>query len=479
MTRWIGSMILIAALALLALPAPAVAQEAIGSWRGTLEPAPGMTLRVAVHIQASETGGLIGTLDSLDQGAIGIPLADIAVADGRLAFAVPAVNGRYEGRWTADSAAWTGEWTQPGLATPLALTAAPAADAPAATAADWTIPDDATIAALIDARIAARPGVGMVVGMIGPDGRRVIGRGPAGAVPFDGGTIFEIGSMTKVFTALLLADMVRRGEVSLDDPAARYLPEGATMPTRGERQITLRDLANHRSGLPRLPDNLAPADMTNPYADYDEARLLAFLGGHRLTRDIGAQFEYSNLGAGLLGYLLARRAGTDFESLVAERITRPLGMDDSRVVLTADQRARLAAGHDAALRPTGPWDFPTLAGAGALRSSVNDMLDFLALATGLASSALTPAANALLAEDWQGATANVRSALGWAVLLRGDRRIVLHDGGTGGHRAMMAYDPQARQGVVVLTNAAAEPGASDIALHLLAGLPLARAAAPE
>ncbi len=478
MTRWIRRGLALLA-ALIALPAQAAAQGAAGDWIGTLEPAPGMTLRVAVHIQAGEGGDLIGTLDSLDQGAFGIPLADIETGDGRLAFAVPAVSGHYEGRWAEDRAVWAGEWTQPGLATPLILTAAPAASAGPALSANWTVPDDAAIAALIEARIAARPGVGMAVGVIGPEGRRVIGRGPAGAAPFDGGTIFEIGSMTKVFTALLLADMVRRGEVSLDDPAARYLPEGATMPARGDREITLRDLANHRSGLPRLPDNLAPADMTNPYADYDEARLLAFLGGYTLTRDIGAQFEYSNLGAGLLGYLLARRAGTDYESLVAERITGPLGMGDTRIALSADRRARLATGHDAAFRPAGPWDFPTLAGAGALRSSVNDMLDFLALAIGFAPSELTPAANALLAEDWQGPTPNVRTALGWAVLMLGERRIVLHDGGTGGHRAMMAYDPQTRQGVVVLTNAAAEPGASDMALHLLAGLPLARSAAPE
>lgn len=464
--------------ALIALPAQAAAQNAAGDWIGTLEPAPGMTLRVAVHIQAGEGGGLIGTLDSLDQGAFGIPLADIETGDGRLAFAVPAASGRYEGRWAEDRAVWAGEWTQPGLAAPLVLTAAPAASAPA-TVADWTIPDDAAIAALIEARIAARRGVGMVVGVIGPEGRRVIGRGPADAAPFDGGTIFEIGSMTKVFNALLLADMVRRGEVSLDDPAQIYLPEGATMPRRGERQITLRDLANHRSGLPRLPDNFAPADITNPYADYDEARLLAFLAGHELTRDIGAQFEYSNLGAGLLGYLLARRAGTDFESLVAERITGPLGMADTRVDISTDQRARLAVGLDAAFQPTEPWDFPTLSGAGGLRSSVNDMLDFLALANGFVPSELTLAADALLAEDWPGATPNLRSALGWAVLNLGERRIALHDGGTGGYRAMMAYDPRTRQGVVVLTNAAAEPGASDMALHLLAGLPLARTAAPE
>ncbi|MBX3562549.1 MAG: beta-lactamase family protein [Sphingomonas sp.] len=478
MTRWIRRGLTLLA-ALIALPAQAATQEAVGDWIGTLEPAPGMTLRLAVHIQASEAGGLVGTLDSLDQGARGIPLADIEAEGGRLAFAIPAVSGRYEGRWAEDRAAWTGEWNQPGLATPLILTAAPSASAGSARPTAWTVPDDAAIAALVEARIAARPGVGMVVGVIGPDGRRVIGRGPAGETPFDGGTIFEIGSMTKAFTALLLADMVRRGEVSLDDPAARYLPGGAAMPRRGDREIKLRDLANHRSGLPRLPDNLAPADMTNPYADYDEARLLAFLGGYELTRDIGAQFEYSNLGAGLLGYLLVRRAGADFESLVRERITRPLGMDDTAIDLAADQRVRLATGHDAALRPTGPWDFPTLAGAGALRSSVDDMLDFLALATGLAPSELTPAANALLAEDWQGPTPNVRTALGWAVLTLGERRIALHDGGTGGHRAMMAYDPQTRQGVVVLTNAAAEPGASDMALHLLAGLPLARAAAPE
>jgi CubicO group peptidase (beta-lactamase class C family) len=176
--------------------------------------------------------------------------------------------------------------------------------------------------------------------------------------------VFEIGSITKVFTTLVLADMARRGEVALDDPVAQYLPADVIMPKRGGRRIALIDLATHTSGLPRRPGDIAPADWANPYADYSIVQLYAFLGRYRLRRDIGAAHLYSNLGMGLLGHALALRAGGDFETLVRKRITAPLGMVDTAMALTPGMRTRLAKGHDAERRPVANWDFDALAGPG-------------------------------------------------------------------------------------------------------------------
>jgi CubicO group peptidase (beta-lactamase class C family) len=159
--------------------------------------------------------------------------------------------------------------------------------------------------------------VGIVVGIVDRRGRRVVSHGAlAKGDPrrLGADTVFEIGSETKVFTSLLLADMVRRGEVSLDDPVAKYLPPSVHVPERGGRQITLIDLATHSSGLPRMPTNFRPKDMGNPYADYTAEQLFQFVSGYTLSRDIGAQYEYSNLAVGLLGQALAAAPG---------RTTRP------------------------------------------------------------------------------------------------------------------------------------------------------------
>jgi CubicO group peptidase (beta-lactamase class C family) len=168
-----------------------------------------------------------------------------------------------------------------------------------------TLPSDSEIRSILVDRIDKQhESVGIVVGVIDARGRRVVPHGSLAkgdTRPLNGDTVFEIGSITKMFTALLLTDMVQRGDVALGDPVAKYLPPDVTMPQRGGRQITLQDLATHTSGLPRLPSNLASKDPSNPYVDYSIAQLYQFLSGYQLTRDIDSQFDYSNLGFGLLG----------------------------------------------------------------------------------------------------------------------------------------------------------------------------------
>ena len=162
----------------------------------------------------------------------------------------------------------------------------------------------------------------------------------------NGDTLFEIGSVTKTFTGLLLQDMIERGEMKLDDPVAKYLPASVKMPTYNGKEITLFHLATHTSGLPKMPDNFDPRRADNLAADYTVEKLYAFLSGYQLTCDPGAKFEYSNLGIGLLGHVITLKAGTDYESLVVDRICRPLKMDSTRIMLTPELKARFAQGHN-------------------------------------------------------------------------------------------------------------------------------------
>jgi CubicO group peptidase (beta-lactamase class C family) len=329
---------------------------------------------------------------------------------------------------------------------------------------------------LVERVDAQRQSVGIVVGIIEPTGRRIVAYGRLAkddVRPLDGDTLFEIGSITKVFTSLLLTDAVERKEVALADPIAKYLPTQVRMPQRGGRSITLQDLSTHTSGLPRLPTNMNPRDAANPYADYSVDQLYAFLSGYQLTREIGKQYEYSNLGGGLLGHVLARRAGMDYEALVRSRITGPLGMRSTGITLSPDLKTRLAVGHSSMLQPVENWDLPTLAGAGALRSSANDLLIFLAASLGYTPSALASALSAMTASRRATGTQGLDVALGWHILTGNGKEIVWHNGGTGGYRSFIGYDPKARVGVVVLSNAGTMAGPDDIGRHLLdSGRPL-------
>jgi CubicO group peptidase (beta-lactamase class C family) len=444
----------------------------VGDWHGSLD-VNGTKLPLAVHIQQGADGKLTGTMDSPNQGAIGLPIGEVSMDAGVLTVTVPQVQGSYAGKWDAETGRWRGEWRQGGAALPLdfeaGLLPASAVTPPPPLPENWTIPADAEIARLIGERNAARAGQGMVVGVLEPGGQRVIAGGPAGVPAFDGSSLFEIGSITKVFTALLLADMANKGEVSLDDPAAKYLPAGHRMPERGGRQITLRDLSQHVSGLPRLADNMPYGDPEDPYADYTEELLLAFLDGYELTRDIGAQFEYSNFGVGLLGYLLARVAGKDYETLLAERITGPLGMRDT--VVTLPRGAHVVPGFDSYMRPAKPWNkVPANVAAGGIRSTANDLLRF----AGAVIDPQSPIADAVRTAVANRSTVSPTQALGWQVWRPGQEgEILTHGGATGGYRSALFIEHKRGNAVVVLVNSGVEPSADDFALHLMVGARLA------
>ena len=331
------------------------------------------------------------------------------------------------------------------------------------------VPADSEIRKILVDRVDKyKQSVGIVVGVIEPQGRRVVAYGSLAAGdprPLNGDTVFEIGSITKVFTSLLLADMVERGEVELSDPVAKFLPSTVRVPERRAEQITLEDLATHTSGLPRMPGNVDPSDPDNPFAEYSVDRLYEFLSSYQLPRDIGERFEYSNIGGALLGHALAQRAGASYEALVESRITRPLGMDSTGVELTPEMKSRLAVGHAYGLEPTSNWDLGALGAAGALRSTANDLLTFLAANLGYTTTPLFQAMTGMrkVRRDRDRGTIGLE----WFFDLRGAVEIVSHSGSTGGYQSFIGYDPKARIGVVVLSNNGTGAGVDDIGFHLL------------
>ena len=304
-------------------------------------------------------------------------------------------------------------------------------------------------------------GAGAVVGVIEPAGRRVITNGNA----VNGDTIFQIGSCTKPFTSLLLADMVVRGEVALDDPASKYLPRGVRMPERG-RPITLQDLATHVSGLPSMPTNFPLRADPDPIAAYTPGLLNQFLATYELDRAPGEKWAYSNLGVSVLGRLLAQRAGTNYEALLTERVLGPLGLRDTTISLSKDQARRLAKGLDRYGNRAAIWEMRTLQASGSLRSSANDLLEFLSVYLGQRETALSRAIELQLS-----VRASVRNAqaLGWGTGKVEDREIFAHEGGKPGYRAFIAFDRVKQRGVVVLVNANIELRPSLIGAWIMSG----------
>ncbi|MES3025627.1 MAG: serine hydrolase [Pseudomonadota bacterium] len=340
-------------------------------------------------------------------------------------------------------------------------------------------PLDPAVANMARVRVANGIVPGILIGTIINKERQVSAFGvvsrAAPRVP-DADTVYEIGSVSKTFTALLLSDAAARGQLKLDDPVGKLLPAYLVPHYRGQA-ISLLDLATQTSALPRLPSNLLPKRIDNPYADYGDPDLKLFLAGYTLPRAPGARYEYSNLGYGLLGHALAAQAGMPYGELVRQRIVAPLGMQATGIALTPAMQARLAPGHNAQGAQVANWDFGALAGAGALRSSTNDMLAYLQahmLAQPDAASAPRGLHAVRLARR-DSSMPGTAIGLAWHVQTVRGRPVVWHNGMTGGYASFIGFTADGERGVVVLANAAVS--VDDIGMSAL--VPQAQAAAAD
>lgn len=284
-----------------------------------------------------------------------------------------------------------------------------------------------------------------------------ISKDPKGA-KVDENTIFEIGSITKVFTGILLAEAVRRGEVKLDDPISKFLPASVKTPAFNGKEITLLDLATHSSSLPRMPDNLNPKSGLDPYADYTSRELYDFLSKHKLAREIGSAHDYSNLAFGLLGHVLSLAAKTSYEQLITDRILTPLKMNDTSISLSAAKKSRYAQGLNQSNEPTGFWNFDVLAGAGALRTTASDMAKFIAADLGFTNTPLAASMAEARVMRRKGQNEQTRMGLGWSDVKLWDTQVFWHGGGTYGFSSYVAVAPSKKKGVFLVRNWGGENG---------------------
>jgi len=343
----------------------------------------------------------------------------------------------------------------------------------AQTAAPAPIPTDAEIRHMLATRVETqRQATGIVVGIVDSTGRRIISYGTMGTDdrrPVGGDTVFDVGSITKVFTALLLSDLVHRGEVALDDPVTKWLDgKGPRRLGLGDREVTLLDLATHTSGLPLRPTNLVSTDPDDKYAGYTTELLYQFLSSFEFDRSPGSRYEYSNVGYGLLGEALSLRSGASYRDLLRSRVTQPLGMPDTGIDPTEAMEGRRATGHDYELKAAPRWDFGALESAGGLRSTTNDLLNLLEAILGFRSSSLQPAMRAMTAATRAGGMQpSTQIGLAWNIYRTGGGEIAWKNGSVGGFRTFIGYDSKERIGVVALANAQTAVGVDDVGLHVL------------
>jgi CubicO group peptidase (beta-lactamase class C family) len=376
------------------------------------------------------------------------------------------MKGIMEATLSADGNTLEGTWTQ-GPPLPLTLTrqssaieatSVPPDPAPVDVGHLQELLDQDMAPALANGELAPGTDAGVTIGVVQHGVRRVLAYGTA--MP---DSVFEIGSVTKTFTGLLLAQLVEQKKVRLDEPVRQLLPAGTVAAPPSGPEITLVDLSAQRSGLPPLPDNLHIADLNDPYAGYDKKALLAFVASHGVVMPAKPEYSYSNLGVGLLGEVLAERAGRTYDALVHDEITGPLGMKDTAVTLTASMRARFIPGHDGDHKPAKAWTQDALAGAGAIRSTAADMLTYLeaqlhpdklprsasSTPSGKTLAAALAASHVIQGESNPG----MHIALNWQRIDRSGE--FWHNGATGGYSSFALFDPEHDFAIIILSNTTA------------------------
>ncbi len=293
---------------------------------------------------------------------------------------------------------------------------------------------------------------GLSIGYIEGDGFGIVHLGSAGEAgkKADNSTVYEIGSLSKLFTGLLLADAALRDEINIYATAEAANPAGIKLPLRDGRSIKWIDLSTHRSGLPRLSGNLAATDSSNPYRDYDSKKAAEFLQTYQLPRQPGKAQEYSNFGASVLGYLVAAKAGKSYDELLQERIAGPLKMADCTVSLSDDQKKRFATPHDKYGSATAPWEFADLPGAGGIHATLRDMMRFAKAQLEPPSGPIGEAIELAWKQHTEADETGPAMGLGW--LIAGDGQTRLHNGQTGGTTSALFINRKLKCAVVILCN---------------------------
>ena len=330
-------------------------------------------------------------------------------------------------------------------------------------------PHKAEVTAVVQPMIDGEIASAMVVGLYDRGKTEVygFGKGPGGTPP-TATTLFEIGSVTKVYTSLLFADAIQRREVGLDQPVSELLPTGVSVPTRDGAVITLKHLALHSSGLPRIPASLAP-NAPDPYAKFDEAALYNDLAHTHLDFAPGQEIVYSNYGAGLLGFALGKKLGVGYPRALADRVLAPLGLEDTFLTVPAADAARRATGTNTDLKPVPPWTFDALAPAGALISDAHDQLALIGAELDAAAGGKQPLRAAMrLTQEPQLDNQGPNEGLGWQIDAKGR---YWHNGETGGFHSYIGFDPKTKHGIVLLSATALMPidNLSDVLYEVLDG----------
>jgi CubicO group peptidase (beta-lactamase class C family) len=325
-----------------------------------------------------------------------------------------------------------------------------------------------TIKAIIQQEVANKRSKSIIVGIVDANGRKIVAEGLLSdrnpALP-DGNTIYEIGSITKVFTSLLLADMSLKQQLDLNDPISAFLPKTVKTPVRNGKEISLLNLSAHRSGMPRFPYNVDPKNQDQPYADYSVKQLYEYVSNFNPPFDIDSRWVYSNTGYGLLGNILTLVAQKDFETLVTEEICKPLHMNNTVISLTAKQKSNLAVGHAETGVPVGLADLGAISAGGALRSTVNDLLTFAEASMGFITTDLSPAMELTHILRAKKNDDNVYATMGWTLVNNDGKYLLFKDGGMPGYRTFLGIDKKKKVGVVVLSNS--NNSVTDIGWHIL------------
>ncbi|MHA6689180.1 serine hydrolase [Devosia sp. A449] len=333
------------------------------------------------------------------------------------------------------------------------------------------MPSDAAIAQILADRIDRdQANVAIAVAVIENGMPRFVSHGTLATddpTPVDEHTLFEAGSITKVFTNLLLAQLVVAGKIDLDAPLTDYLPAGTKLPERDGKAITAFDLATHSAGFSGLPEALLAKGLDNPYSGYGADELMAWIADYQLPRGIGEAFEYSNVGTALLAQAITEVSGQPYAALLQSQILDPLGMTETRLATAPGTIPGMATGHDAAGEPVSNWDMDVFAPVGALVTSTADLAKFIAAASGAVSTPLDPAFALMLERTRSAGSDGEVIGLGWFKLLEGERDIVWHNGITAGFRSFAGYDAKTGNGVVLLSSMVTAAGIEDIGFHLL------------